>query len=491
MKINDLIQKKLIFIFTVFVLSYSVQGIGYGQTLTASTPEALTETNLNNSVVTLLLEGAAWADISKIRYAVTVSGIDGVTIKRVRYQSSRRRWVCVQSCGQPIEYGYWTGTDAYSSRPDIRRKSGTVLEVPLTFDGTDFDTDATLTFTVKAAAIENYDGPALTAEVPVAAYKGVSVSVTSPLTEVTLEESVVTLTLTGVVYEQDLSKIRDAVTVSGINGVSANSSKIQRLSDSKVTVELGFDGTDFDTDTALTFSVGAGAIANYTGEALTTEISVTAYKESLSVVSRLTEATLNTDPVTLTLTGATYEQDLSKISNAVTVSGITGVKINTAKVKRLSDRRITVALDFDGTNLDKTATLTFSVAASAITNYTGAALTAEVSVTPVKESVSASMVSPLTEATLNGSVVTLSLSDATYEKDIAKIRNAVTVSGIEGVAVDPAAVKRLGDRQIRVKLNFDGTDFVRDSALTFSVAEGAITTYKGPRADHRSPRHCK
>ena len=74
------------FVFVIVSLLYSVQGIGYGQTLTASTPEALTETNLNNSVVTLLLEGAAWADISKIRYAVSVSGIDGVTIKRVRYQ---------------------------------------------------------------------------------------------------------------------------------------------------------------------------------------------------------------------------------------------------------------------------------------------------------------------------------------------------------------------------------------------------------------------
>ena len=197
MKIQVSMKKWFIFIFMVFLLSYSVQGIGYGQTLTASTPEALTETNLNNSVVTLSLEGAAWADISKIRYAVTVSGIDGVTIKRVRYQTSRRRWVCVSGCGGPVELGYWTGTDAYSSRPDIRRMSDTVLKVPLTFDGTDFDTDATLTFTVKAAAIENYDGPALTAEVPVAAYKGVSVSVTSPLTEATLDESVVTLTLTG------------------------------------------------------------------------------------------------------------------------------------------------------------------------------------------------------------------------------------------------------------------------------------------------------
>ena len=584
MKTQVSMKKWFIFIFTFILLTCSVQGISYGQTLTASTPEALTETNLNNSVVTLLLEGAAWADISKIRYAVAVSGIDGVTIKTERYKSGRR-WVCTSGCGSPVEFGYWTNT--YSSRPRVRRMSDTVLEVPLT-NNSDFDTDATLTLTVKAAAIANYDGPALTAEVPVTSYKGVIVSVTSPLTEATLDKSVVTLTLdgviyesdvskirdavtvsgitgvtvdttkvqrlgdrkvtvelnfdgtdfdtnatltfnvtagaianytgdtftaeipvtaikesveasvaapltestlnesritlilTGVAYESDVSKIRDAVTVSGINGVSANSSKIQRLSDSKVTVELGFDGTDFDTNATLTFSVAAGAIANYTGDAFTTEISVTAYKESLSVVSRLTEATLNTDPVTLTLTGATYEQDLSKISNAVTVSGITGVKINTAKVKRLSNRRITVALDFDGTNLDKTATLTFSVAASAITNYTGAALTAEVSVTPVKESVSASVVSPLTEATLNGSVVTLSLSDATYEKDIAKIRNAVTVSGIEGVAVDTATVKRLGDRQIRVKLNFDGTDFVRDSALTFSVADGAITTYKGP-----------
>ena len=476
MKIQVSMKKWFIFIFMVFLLSYSVQGIGYGQTLTASTPEALTETNLNNSVVTLSLEGAAWADISKIRNAVAVSGIDGVTIKTERYKSGRR-WVCTSGCGSPVEFGYWTNT--YSSRPRVRRMSDTVLEVPLT-NNSDFDTDATLTLTVEAAAIANYDGPALTAEVPVASYKGVSVSVTSPLTEATLNESAVTLALTGATYEQDLSKIRDAVAVSGITGVTVNTAKVQRLSDKKVTVELGFDGTDFDTDATLTFNVASGAIANYTGAALTTEIAVTAHKESLSVVSRLTEATLNTDPVTLTLTGATYEQDLSKISNAVTVSGITGVKINTAKVKRLSNRRITVALDFDGTNLDKTATLTFSVAASAITNYTGAALTTEVSVTPVKESVSASMVSPLTEATLNGSVVTLSLSDATYEKDIAKIRNAVTVSGIEGVAVDTAAVKRLGDRQIRVKLNFDGTDFVRDSALTFSVADGAITTYKGP-----------
>ena len=300
MKIQVSMKKWFIFIFTFILLTCSVQGIGYGQTLTASTPEALTETNLNNSVVTLSLEGAAWADISKIRNAVAVSGIDGVTIKTERYKSGRR-WVCTSECGNPfIEFGYWT--DAYSSRPSVRRVSNTVLEVPLT-NNSDFDTDATLTFTVEAAAIANYDGPALTAEVPVASYKGVSVSVTSPLTEATLDGSVATLALTGgIIYDPDISKINSAVTIAGIDGVT---SKIQRLSGTEITVALAFDGTDFDIDTALIFNVGTGAIANYTGDDFTTEVPVTAIDEgvSASVVSPLTEATLPESVVTLTLTG--------------------------------------------------------------------------------------------------------------------------------------------------------------------------------------------
>ena len=89
------------------------------------------------------------------------------------------------------------------------------------------------------------------------------------------------------------------------------------------------------------------------------------------------------------------------------------------------------------------------------------------------------MVSPLTEATLNGGTVTLILTGTAFAQDISTIRNAVMVSGINGVAVDTATVQRLSDRKIMVDLDFDGTDFVRDSALTFSVASGAITNYKG------------
>ena len=309
----------------------------------------------------------------------------------------------------------------------------------------------------------------------------VSASATPPLTETTLDEGVVTLTLTGLIYEQDISKIRDAVTVSGINGVTIDTATVKRLSDTEVTVELDFDETDFDTGITLTFTVASGAIANYTGDAFTTEISVAARKETLaaSVVSPLTETTLDESVVTLTLTGVTYEQDISKVRDAVTVSGINGVTVDTATVQRLSDREVTVELNFDDTDFDADTSLTFSVASGAIVNYTGDAFTTEISVTARKETLAASVVSPLTEATLDGSIVTLLLTAAAFEQDISKIRDAVLVSGITGVTVDTATVQRLSDRKIQVGLDYDGTDFIRKTALTFTLTSKAIANHNG------------
>ena len=180
-----------------------------------------------------------------------------------------------------------------------------MVTVELEFDG-NIDTDATLTFTVGADAIANYNGPSLTAQIPVTATTEaegpvtedeepdggqppeqpeqpedlgnegrtptLSISTASPLTEATLHESVVTLTLSGGTYEQADSDIRDAVAVSGIDGVTFG---VERVSNTEITVELEFDGTDFDTDATLTFTVGADAIAGYNGPPITTQILVT------------------------------------------------------------------------------------------------------------------------------------------------------------------------------------------------------------------------
>ena len=192
---------------------------------------------------------------------------------------------------------------------DVDRASDTVVTVELTFDG-DFDTNATLTFAVGADAIAGYGGAAFTAQIPVTSgTESLVASTTAPLTEATLDESVVTLTLSGRVYEDSSYTVGRAITVSGIDGVTFETWDVDRVSDTVVTVELTFDG-DFDANATLTFTVGADAIAGYGGAAFTAQIPVTASTESLvaSTTAPLTESTLDESVVTLTLSGRNYVQ---------------------------------------------------------------------------------------------------------------------------------------------------------------------------------------
>ncbi len=415
------------------------------ESVTASTLSPLTEATLNGSVVTLTLTGGRYASsIFDVRRGVSVSGIVGVSV----------------------------GTFG------IERVSDTVVTVELTFNG-DIDADGTLPFTVGAGAIANYNGPALTDQLPVSAgMESVTASTVSPLTEATLNGGVVTLTLTGGRYARSIFDVRRGVTVSGITGVSVGTFGVQRVSDTKVTLALTFNG-DIDADGTLTFTVGAGAIANYGGGALTDQLPVSAGMESVtaSTVSPLTEATLNGSVVTLTLTGGAYASSIFDVRRGVTVSGITGVSVGTFGVQRVSDTKVTVELTFSG-DIDSDGTLTFTVGAGAIANYSGGALTAQLPVSAGMESVTASTVSPLTEATLNGSVVTLTLSGASYTRSALDIRDAVSASGIAGVNVARFGINRVSDTVTTVELTFSG-DIDSDGTLTFTVGAGAIANYNG------------
>ena len=143
-------------------------------------------------------EQSSW-DIER---SLTVSGIDGVTV---------------------------------ASFFGVDRVSDTQVTVELTFNG-DFDTDATLTFTVGADAIAGYSED-FTVQISVTALQeSLAASTEFPLTEANLHESVVTLTLSGRNYEQWISS--EAVTVSGIDGVTFDSWDVDRVSDTEVTVEL-------------------------------------------------------------------------------------------------------------------------------------------------------------------------------------------------------------------------------------------------------------
>ena len=423
------------------------------ESVDASTEAPLTEALLNRSVVTLTLNGGIYESQYTVGNNVTVSGITGVTV------------------------------NSYN----VERLSETQVNVELIFDGTDFDTDATLTFTVGADAVTGYNSTALIAQLPVSAVVEESPTITAyatqPLTEVTLNESIVTLTLSTGVYTQSSSDISSAVQVSGIAGVTFLQSDVVRVSDTKVTVKLTFDGTDFDTNATLTFTVGADAIAEYNGPALITRIPVTAVVEERPTITAyaaqpLAEATLNGSIIRLTLKNGSYVQSGFDIDDAVTVSGIAGITLGLFGVERVSDTDITFELEFNG-NFDTNATLTFTVEADAIAEYDGPALIAHITVNGGQESVLASTETPLTETTMNGSIVTLTLNGAIYERSTFDLRDAVEVSGIDGVTFHWFDLDRVSDTALTVELTFRG-NIDTDATLTFTVGADAIAEYDDP-----------
>ena len=274
---NTRVFKQIGFLFIFMIATFGNSSISHAQaekpTLTASVEAPLSEATLDGSVVTLTLTGGSFGD-----WAVSVSGIEGVTF--------------------------------YYFRSD--RLSDTQITIKLEFAG-DIDTDTPLVFTVGAEGIAGYDGAALTAQLPVTAVvETLAASVDVPLSEAMLDGSVVTLTLSGRSFGW-WSDIEDAVSVSGIEGVTVNSWDVDRVSDTQITVELEFAG-DIDTDTPLVFTVGADAIAGYSGETLTAQLPVTAIKQSKATMR------LSPNPIVSPLLGKKFTVDLN-ITGGENVAG--------------------------------------------------------------------------------------------------------------------------------------------------------------------------
>ena len=450
-------------------------------TLAVSTAAPLTEATLHEGTVTLTLSGGIYESFFDVADAVSVSGINGVSFN-----------------------------DFFG----LKRVSDTKVTIELEFNG-NMTTDGTLTVTVGADGIKDYNGAALTAQLRVTANtESVAASTAAPLKEATLDGSVVTLTLNGAKYTSSVWDLRDGVSVSGIAGVTKPWNQPTRKSDTQITVKLEFDG-DMKTDGTLTFTIDADAIAGYNGPDLKAQVSVSAGDAPVaggqtpdpeqpeqpqqpqpqqpqqprntggtptlvvSTTSALTEATLDGGIVTLTLSGGIYESFFD-VADAVSVSGINGVSFNDFfGLKRVSDTKVTIELEFNG-NMTTDGTLTVTVGADGIKDYNGAALTAQLRVTANTESVAASTTAPLKEATLDGSVVTLTLSGAKYAKSIWDIQDAVSVSGISGVTFDSFFdLDRVSDTKVTIELEFDG-DMTTDGTLTFTVEADAIAGYNGP-----------
>lgn len=359
------------------------------------------------------------------------------------------------------------------------RVSDTKVKAQLAFSG-NFDISTTLTFILDEDAIAGYDGFSLSAGVSVSAVKeSLDASTTGSLTEENLHGSTIALTLNGRPFIENEWNLKNALTVSGIRGVSIESFGVDRVSDTKITVDLTFSG-NFNFDETLTFTIDNDAIARYDGPSLSADMRVSAVTESLDAStgigwsSRLTEENLDGATITLTLDGRPLEQWHG--GGGVTVSGIRGTTIQSSNMNYINHSGMTITLGFSG-DFDTDATLTFTLSDNAIANYDGPSLSESISVSAVRESVSASSTTRLTEKNLDGSTVILTLDGRSYGQWVRG--NDVSVSGIRGANIGLSHVRSVSDSVVCVELTFSG-DFDTDVTLTFTVDADAIENYNGP-----------
>ena len=466
--------------------------------------QLLAEATLNGSSVTLTLlrDGTSYdVSIDKIRNALTVSGINGVTVS------------------------------------DITRVSDIEIEVMLGFTG-NFDTLTTLTFAIAAEAIAGFESRALTGEIEVYPKEGLTIiaSTPRPLTGATLNAARVELTISQKGFD-GRSELEGALTISGIPGISLgdwstiSTSAYSRSGYAKAIIKLYYDRDVIATDTILTLTVGPGGIRNYNGPPLTVQIPVKGVTDAeLAELSRsmvastsypLTEATLNGSVLTLKLTSEylSFRSSSYAIRPHVKVSGIKGITIArewargsrygdhemSNVVRKVSDTEITVELRFSG-RIDKDATLIFTVVRGGLEPYNGPPVTAEIPVSATTKveptgDLVASTPFPLTKATLHSSRVVLTLQNRSYAYrsdtnnddgdyiqylDYDDIRY-VGISGIHDVQTadsydsrhDNGDVIRLSSSEILVEIDFQG-DFDTDVTLTFTVPPRIIENYDGP-----------
>lgn len=294
-----------------------------------------------------------------------------------------------------------------------------------------------------------------------------------------------------------------------------------------MTVNLGLNG-DSNNDIVLTFTLGADAIAGYTGPALTTEVTVTtipvsliASTETISLEDTLREGEIvrTESPLTeanflfairLTLSGRQFADQWSDVLTFSSPDGRivelsedeTEVEINGEiieldeiddlenlndigivsidDVEHVSASEVLIYLAF-WCDLSADATLTLILSSDAILGY-NEDFTFEFPVTAIEESLTATPEFTLTEENIDRSIVRLSSGRQIWVSlDLDDIEEgAFTISGIEGVTIEDISfpwsgwILSMGDPTIT--LGFDG-DFDTDATLTITVRAGTIAGY--------------
>ena len=377
------------------------------------------------------------------------------------------------------------GEPTGTSVSGVVRDSATQATLTLSFDNTDFDSNASMSVTVNQSGLLASDtlGPATTSAVTIVATVDASISSTNPatLTESNLNTATVTVTITEGTYDSSFSTSTDFT----LNGAPTGTSIASAARDSatQATLTLAYDSTDFDSNASMSVTVNQAALATGTGPATTSAVTVSSFFEAVAAISTTTSSSLTKDnlngaTVVVTLSEGNYDSSLAAgdftLNSAPTGTSISGVV-------RDSATQATLTLSFDDTDFDSDASMSVTVSQSGLlaSDTLGPATTSAVTVTAtVDASISSTNPATLTESNLNTATVTVTITEGTYDDPLATSTDFTLNGAPTGTSI--SSVVRDSGTQATLTLTYDSTDFDSNASMTVTVNQAALATGIGP-----------
>ncbi len=358
--------------------------------------------------------------------------------------------------------------------------SNNELQVVLSYDGTDFDTDVT-DFDIEILGSELVSGVNLVSasQTITAIVEAPAFTISNPgLNELNLNGAQVAVNLSNDTFVDESISLSELTLNNAPVGLSVNSFTYTDSVSGLIT--LSFDGTDFDTD-ITNFSISIGAVELTSAATLTSNnLIITAINESGSVVAsisqNMTETNLNGFSINLKLVGDTYI-DNSLVNTSFILSGI-HKGLSVGAINYVANNEANLILNFAGNDFDSDFSFTITVKGNEL-SADNDLISNALSVQAVndEESILLSTVDSIAEGAENGAVITAALSGGTFvdpvQQDLWSLTNLPT-----GVSID--TVELLSLTQARITLTGNTTvDYDIDKQVALILNESQVDDFSG------------
>ncbi len=372
----------LIFILGLFFFS---TGSSQSSDITASDPP-LSEVNLDAGFLTVVLDGETFTDYTTLHLNAT-------------------GFVLV---GAP------TGTSVES----VAGSSATEAQINLAFDGTDFDSDYSLSLDIDFSLLTVTASGVLSSEntVPIDAYEE-SAGIDDPgLNEAALDGQTLTVTLTEETFSDPGLLVPGDFIMNNAPGGLTSVSFVGTPSTTEAVLDLQFIPGDFDTHiTNFSITIAASLLSQSITDLTTNEITITSLDESAGIDDPgLNEAALDGQTLTVTLTEETFSDPGLLVPGDFIMNNAPGGLTSVSFVGTPSTTEAVLDLQFIPGDFDTDITnFSITIAASLLSQSITDLTTNEITITSLDES--AGIDDPgLNEAALDGQTLTVTLTEETF-----------------------------------------------------------------------------